>query len=124
MHALETDAVYRMHLNTINNGSISNFPDDYCVEVRCTVDRTGIHQEQVGRLPLQLAGLCRGLADMQTLASEAVLEKDLRKALWACQLDPTTAACATPATIRQCFNEILAVEGPWLEEFWGTELSV
>jgi alpha-galactosidase len=124
MHALETDSVYRMHLNVINNGAITNFPDDYCVEVRCTVDRTGVHAEQVGRMPLQLAALCRGMADMQTLASDAVLEKDLRKALWACQLDPATAACATPADIRSCFNELLATDRPWLEEFWGPDLSV
>lgn len=124
MHALETDAVYRMHLNVINRGAIANFPDDYCVEVRCTVDRTGVHPEQVGRLPLQLAALCRGLADMQTLASDAVLEKDLQKALWACQIDPATAACAPPDKIRACFNEILAAERPWLEEFWGSKLSV
>ncbi|MDX9981003.1 MAG: alpha-glucosidase/alpha-galactosidase [Lentisphaeria bacterium] len=124
MHALETDAVYRMHLNVINQGAITNFPDDYCVEVRCTVDRTGVHPEQVGRLPLQLAALCRGLADMQTLASDAVLEKDLQKALWACQIDPATAACAPPDKIRACFNELLAAERPWLEEFWGSNLSV
>lgn len=124
MHALESDAVYRMHLNVMNRGCIENFMDDACVEVCCTTDRTGVHPHRVGRMPVALAALCRGLADMQTLASDAYLEKDLRKAFEACLVDPTTAASATPARIRQCFDELLQAERPWLEQDWGGKLSL
>ncbi|MCK5805075.1 MAG: alpha-glucosidase/alpha-galactosidase, partial [Lentisphaeria bacterium] len=104
MHALESDNVYRMHLNVINNGCLDDFTDDTCVEVCCTVDRTGVHPHRVGRMPVPLAALCHGLSDMQTLASDAILEHDLGKALQACMIDPTTAASATPARIRDCFE--------------------
>ncbi len=123
MHALETDNVYRMHLNVMNRGCLENFAADTCVEVCCTTDRTGVHPHRMGRLPVALAALCRGLADMQTLASDAWLEKDLRKAFEACLIDPTTAASATPARIRQCFDELLAAERPWLEKDWGDRLT-
>ena len=122
MHALVTDNAYRMHLNVMNNGCIENFTADTCVEVCCTTDRTGVHPHRVGRLPVPLAALCRGIADMQTLASDAYLEHNLRKAFEACLIDPTTAASATPARIRQCFNELLAAEEPWLGKEWGTSL--
>ena len=124
VHARETDNVYRMNLNVQNDGLISNLPAETCVEVTCTVDRTGIHRHYVGDLPVQLAALCRGIGDMQTLASDAVLQRDLRKAYMACALDPTTAASATPATIRQCFNELAEAEREWLEPFWGKTLGV
>lgn len=119
MHAMETGNVYRMHLNVLNRGMIRNLPEGYCVEVPCTCDRTGIHPQVVGDLPIHLAALCRGMADMQTLASDAVLEKDVNKAYLACAIDPTTAASATPARIRACFDELFTAEQPWLEGYWG-----
>ena len=122
MHALETDNVYRMNLNVINDGCIDNFTDDTCVEVCCTVDRNGVHRHRVGKMPVHLAALCHGLSDMQTLGSDAILERDLNKALQACIIDPTTAASATPAKIKACFNELLEAERPWLEEEWGSAL--
>ena len=122
--AMVTDHVYRMHLNVLNAGLIDNFPADYCVEVCCTADRLGVHPHPVGRMPVPLAALCRALADMQTLAADAFLEKDLRKAYQACLLDPLTAACAAPARIRQCFNELLDAERDLLEPHWGKALKV
>ena len=124
IHASQTDAIYRMHLNVMNDGLIRNFPDDTCVEVCCTADRTGIHPRPVGRMPVQLAALSRAMADMQTLASDAVLERDLTKAYQACLLDPLTAACAAPAAVKQCFNELLATERDLLAPYWGETLAI
>ena len=124
IHASQTESVYRMHLNVMNRGLIDNLPDETCVEVCCTADAAGVHPHRVGALPVQLAALCRAMADMQTLASDAVLERDLRKAYMACLLDPLTAACAAPATIRKCFNELLTAEADLLEPYWGKDLKV
>jgi alpha-galactosidase len=124
MHALQTDNVYRMNLNVMNSGLITNLPDGYCVEVPCTVDRNGVHPHHVGVLPINLAALCRGMADMQRLTADAVLEKNLRKALYACLIDPCTAASAAPAAIRACFDRLLEADRPWLEPYWGSELKV
>jgi alpha-galactosidase len=124
VHALETDAVYRMNLNLQNTGLITNLPDSACVEVACTVDRNGVHPHYVGDLPVQLASLCRGLSDMQTLASDAVLERDLGKAYMACAIDPCTAASASPKTIKECFNELAEAEREWLEPYWGSALQI
>jgi alpha-galactosidase len=124
IHALESEAVYRMNLNVLNDGLIDNLSAETCVEVPCVVDRLGIRRTHVGNLPVQLAALCRGMADMQTLAADAFLEKDLNKAYMACAIDPTTAASATPAQIKQCFQELLKLDQPWLESYWGSNLSL
>ena len=116
IHALETDNVYRMNLNVLNRGMIENLPDGCCVEVPCVADRTGVRAGHVGALPIHLAALCRGMADMQTLAADAFLERDLEKACLACIIDPCTAACATPAKIRECFNKLLEAERDWLKD--------
>ena len=118
VHAMETDSVYRMNLNVPNRGMIANLPDGYCVEVPCTVDRTGVAPHCVGSLPVALAALCRGMADVQTLASDAILERDLSKALLACVIDPCTAASAAPNRIKECFAKLLAADRPWLEPYW------
>jgi len=123
IHAIETDTVYRMHLNVLNESMITNLPDGCCVEVPCIADRTGIHPQHVGALPVQLAALCRGIADMQTLTSDAFLEKDLNKARMACIIDPNGAASATPAQISECFDRLLAAERQWLEPYWGDCLA-
>jgi alpha-galactosidase len=123
MHSLETDTVHRMHLNVINDDLIENLPKGYCVEVPCTADRTGLHPQRVGRLPIPLAALCRGMADMQTLASDAFLERDIEKACQACQIDPLSAASATPARIRECFTRLLKAERPLLEPYWEKGLN-
>ncbi len=119
IHAGASDKTYRMHLNVMNNGLIQNFPDDYCVEVCCTADRTGAHPHYVGRMPVEIAAISRAMADVQTLASDAFLEKDLTKVFRACALDPLAAACATPARIRECFNELLEAERDLLAPYWG-----
>lgn len=124
VHAHHTGRPRRVHVNAINRGSIENLPDDCCVEVAATVDGEGVKPEQVGALPPHLAALCRGLADMQSLASDAFLEKDLQKAFHACLIDPCTAASATPAKIRECFNKLLEAEREWLEPYWGRDLDV
>ncbi len=124
IHALETDAVYRMHLNVMNDGLLDNFTKETCVEVCCTTDRLGVHPHRVGSLPIHMAALCRGMADMQTLGSDAFLEHDLRKACLACVIDPCAAACATPAAIKECFNKLLELEREWLQGYWGTQLKV
>ena len=124
VHAMESDAVYSMNLNVMNDHLIDNLPTESCVEVTYVADRTGVHPYHVGNLPVQLAALSRGISDVQTLASDAILEKDLTKAYMACALDPCTAASAGHPEIRDRFNELIDAERPWLEEYWGPTLRI
>jgi hypothetical protein len=86
IHALESQAVYRMHLNVLNESLIDNLPAESCVEVPCVVDRLGIRRNHVGNLPVQLAALCRRMAYVQTLSADAFLEKISTKLTWPARL--------------------------------------
>ena len=58
IEGLETGRVYRGHFNVVNNGVISNLPDDAIIEAPGYVDRNGISMPLVGDLPLGLAAVC------------------------------------------------------------------
>ena len=57
VEGLETGRIYRGHFNVVNNGTITNLPDDAVVEVPGYVDANGINIPKVGDLPLVCSGL-------------------------------------------------------------------
>ena len=57
IEALETGRVYRGHFNVMNQGTITNLPDDCVVEVPCYVDGNGISVPKVGPLPMGCAAV-------------------------------------------------------------------
>ncbi|MCG3179324.1 MAG: Alpha-galactosidase [Phycisphaerae bacterium] len=107
-----------IHANVSNAGGlIENLPADGIVEVETVVDRTGYHPTRFGRLPDQLAALCRTNMNVYELAAQACIEKDLRKAEYALMLDPLTAAVCSPAEVRRMFREMVSAEKKWLPGF-------
>lgn len=103
--------------NVMNTGLIDNLPLDGCVEVACLVDRNGIQPTHFGRLPTQLAALDQAHMMVHDLMVEAILNADREAAVHALMLDPLTAAVCSPAEIRQLFDEMAAVQQPYLPEF-------
>lgn len=114
IYACETNNPVRINGNVKNNGIITNLPNDCCVEVPCLIDNTGIRPCYVGELPTQLAGLNNSNIAVQALTSQAILERDLRKAYYALLLDPITTAVCTTAQIKQMFDELVEAEGDLL----------
>ena len=103
--------------NVMNNGSITNLPQDCCVEVPCLADAEGVHTTFVGGLPTQCAALNRTNVSVQELAVEAVLNRDREAAFHACALDPLTAAVVPLPQIREMFEELWTAEGELLSYF-------
>src|SRR5690606_6228949 len=73
MEAMETNQPYKIHGNVINNGMITNLPDNACVEVPCLVDANGISPCYVGELPPQLAALNLTNINVHLLTIEAAV---------------------------------------------------
>ena len=67
IEGLETGRVYRGHFNVVNNGVISNLPDDAIIEAPGYVDRNGIYMPHVGDLPLGCAAVCNVSISVQRL---------------------------------------------------------
>ena len=91
--------------NVMNHGSITNLPQNCCVEVPCVADAEGVRPTFVGDLPTQCAALNKTNINVQELAVEAVLRRDKEAAFHACALDPLTAAVVPLPQLREMFEE-------------------
>ncbi|MBS6860780.1 MAG: alpha-glucosidase/alpha-galactosidase [Clostridiales bacterium] len=117
IESLETGRIYRGHFNVVNNGAISNLPDDCIVEVPGYVDANGINITRVGDLPLGPAACCMSNINVQRLAVEAAYRGDDLLLKQALMLDPLTGAVCTPPQIWQMADEMLIAEEKWLPQY-------
>lgn len=70
-------------VNIMNNGAISNLPNDIVVEVNALVNRYGARGISVGPMPDHLYGIVTQVKAYEKLAIEAIVEKDRDKAVLA-----------------------------------------
>ena len=117
MEAIETDIPAVIYGNVKNTGLITNLPQGGVVEVACLVNQDGIQPTYFGALPTQLAALDQAHMAVHDLVATAVLEGSREAAFYALMLDPLTAAVCSPAEIRQMFDEMAAVEAPYLPDW-------
>jgi alpha-galactosidase len=117
IEALETGRVYRGHFNVINDGTITNLPDDCVVEVPGYVDRNGINLPKVGDLPLGCAAVCNASISVQRLAIEAAVQGDVELLKQAMMMDPLVGAVCTTPEISQMTDEMLIAEAQWLPQY-------
>ncbi len=117
IEGLETGRVYRGHFNVVNNGVISNLPNDAIIEAPGYVDRNGISMPHVGDLPLGPAAVCNVSISVQRLAVEAAITGDdflLRQAF---MMDPLVGAVCNPKEIWQMVDEMLVAGEEWLPQY-------
>ena len=117
IEGLETGRVYRGHFNVVNNGTITNLPDDAIVEVPGYVDRNGINIPKVGDLPLGCAAICNASITVQRMAVEAAVHGDEILLKQAMMMDPLTGAVCNPPEIWQMVDEMLVAQAEWLPQF-------
>ncbi|MFC1601061.1 alpha-glucosidase/alpha-galactosidase [Candidatus Sumerlaeota bacterium] len=117
IEALETGRPYRGHFNVINDGCITNLPDDCVVEAPAYVDKNGINIPQVGDLPLGCAAICNASVGVQRLALEAGVYGDVTLLKQAAMMDPLTGAVCDPNEISQMVDEMLIAQAKWLPQF-------
>ncbi|WNQ12603.1 alpha-glucosidase/alpha-galactosidase [Paenibacillus aurantius] len=117
IEGLETGRVYRGHFNVVNNGVISNLPDDAIIEAPGYVDRNGISMPVVGDLPLGCAAVCQASISVQRLAVEAAVHGDDRLLRQAFLMDPLVGAVCNPKEVWQMVDEMLAAQEAWLPQY-------
>ena len=117
IEALETGRLYRGHFNVMNQGCITNLPDECIVEVPVYVDANGINIPKVGDLPLGCAAICSQSIWVQRLAVEAAVAGDIALLRQAMLMDPLCSAVCTPAEIFQMVDEMLIAEEAWLPQY-------
>ena len=117
IEALETGRKYRGHFNVMNNGVISNLPDECVVEVPCYVDGNGISVPHVGDLPLGCAAVCSQSGWVQRLSVEAAVKGDIELLRQAALLDPLTGTMCNPPEVWQLVDEMLIAQEKWLPQY-------
>lgn len=117
IEGLETGRIYRGHFNVVNNGCITNLPEDAIVEVPGYVDGNGINIPSVGNLPMGCAAICNASISVQRMAVEAAVSGDdllLRQAM---MMDPLVGAVCNPPEIWQMTDEMLVSGEKWLPQY-------
>jgi len=117
IYSIETGIPTRINGNVENKGLITNLPEGCCVEVPCLVDKNGIHQCYVGRLPPQCAALNRTNINVQELGVLAAVEKDKTLAFQAVLMDPLTSAVLTIDETRSMVDEMFEAEAKYLKGY-------
>lgn len=117
IEGLETGRIYRGHFNVVNNGCITNLPDDAIIEVPAYVDGNGVSIPKIGDLPLGCAAVCNASISVQRLSVEAAVSGDdflLRQAM---MMDPLVGAVCNPPEIWQMVDEMLVAGEKWLPQY-------
>jgi alpha-galactosidase len=105
---------YETAVNVMNNGAISNLPNECCVEVPATVNKDGIHPVKVGNLPKGVLELISHEVNVQRLVVEAAVTGDYDTAIQALMMDGTTPS---PQVCREMFAEMLKLQKNLLPQF-------
>jgi len=117
VEGIETGRVYRGHFNVVNNGVISNLPDDAVIEAPGYVDGNGISIPRVGNLPIGCAAVCNVSISVQRLAVEAAVSGDDMLLRQAMMMDPLVGAVCNPKEIWQLTDEMLVAQEKWLPQY-------
>jgi len=117
IESLETGRVYRGHFNVVNNGAISNLPDDCVVEVPGYVDANGVQIPRVGDLPWGPAAICQASVNVQRLAVLAAISGDACLLKQAMMLDPLVSAVCNTTEACQMTDEMLIAGEQWLPQY-------
>ena len=117
MEAMETNKPYKIGGNVINNGLITNLPQNACVEVPCLVDASGVTPCYVGALPEQCAALNRTNINVQLLTIEAAMTLRKDKIYQAAMLDPHLQSELSIDDIVSLCDDLIDAHAGWLPQY-------
>ncbi len=107
IHSIETNTPRVIYGNVPNTGLIENLPDRCCVEVPVLVDGQGLQPTWIGKLPPQLAALCRTNINVQELTVDAALTARREHIYHAVMMDPHTSATLQTDAIWAMCDELI-----------------
>lgn len=101
-------------VNTLNNGSISDLPDDVIVEVSAKIGRDGPSPLPMGSLPTACAGLVQQIKSCELLACRAAVSGKYEDALVALTFNPLVQSERLAAAV---LDEMLIAHARFLPQF-------
>lgn len=117
IEAMETDIPARISGNVLNNGLITNLPNNCIVEVPCLVDKNGVQPVYYGDLPEQCAALNRTNINVHLLTLEAAFKLKKEYIYQAAMLDPHTSSELSLDEIRNLCDDLIEAHGDMLPKY-------
>lgn len=103
-------------VNTINNGAISDIPNDSAVELNCVITKDGPKPIAVGEMPVAVKGLISQIKSFERVAAEATVTGDYNTALVAMTINPLVPSDAIAKSI---LDEMLEAHKDYLPQFFN-----
>lgn len=101
-------------VNTVNNGTIKQLPENSVIETNCLIDRRGATPLNIDELPAEILGLLQSVKSYEINAVEAAVKGDKRKAILALASHPLVPSAAIAVDL---VNEILEINKEYLPQF-------
>ncbi|WP_040213452.1 6-phospho-beta-glucosidase [Clostridium polynesiense] len=101
-------------VNTVNNGAISDLPDNVVIEANCVIDKYGAHPINIGHISPKIRGLIHVVKSYEELAIEAAVHGDYHSALQALTVHPLVPSSAVA---KKILDEILEQNKDYLPQF-------
>ena len=100
--------------NVMNNGAVSNLPDDAIVEVPCVLRRNGVFPLRIGPLPTSVIGKVYATNIHYKLSVDAALEGSREKLVQAAMSYPSNVQLDK---MEKCIDELFEMQKDWLPQF-------
>lgn len=114
LSAIYNDKKEEHIVNVQNNSTITDLPEDVCVEVPCLVGKSGPKPMAIGRMDKKVSGLVQAVKNYEELAIEAAVKGDKDIACLALTSHPLVYNYTKAEKI---LDDILDVHKPYLAQF-------
>ncbi len=101
-------------VNTMNNGAISDLPDESAIEITCKITDKGPIPVPVGELPVPVKGLIQQIKSFERLSAEAAVTGDYNTGLLALVINPLVS---NDKMAKKIYNEMLEAHKKYLPQF-------
>lgn len=101
-------------VNTVNNGAISDLPDDAVVEINCVITKDGPKPISIGSLPHSVKGIIQQMKAFEELVIRAAMTGDYQDAYLALVMNPLIA---DEKRSKVLLDELLEAHEQYLPQF-------
>jgi 6-phospho-beta-glucosidase len=116
LNAIHNDLGEVHVVNTLNNGAVKQWPDDWVLELPARVNRMKIRALSTEPLPPACFGLLAAVKSYELLTADAAVLGDRQKAYQALLVHPLGPAADKVAEVLE---DMLEVNRPYLPKFYG-----
>ena len=109
-------------VNTINNGTIKDFPDNYVLEITSKITKNGpVPHGFINEFPIQIKGLLNQIKQFEILGAQAAVEGSYEKALLAMITNPLVLSDFEG---HKLLDELLEAHKKYLPQFFNEDGTI